>query len=45
MGFCSEWMLQIHRATWFPVHWLLGLERCAKEYPLLNTGERKEDNH
>lgn len=33
MSFATEWALAIHRAVWFPVLWLTGLEAQAIEAP------------
>ena len=36
MSFATEWALAIHRAVWFPVLWLTGLEAPAIEAPFPN---------
>jgi hypothetical protein len=35
MSFATEWALAVHRAVWFPVFWLTGLEAAAEEDPFL----------
>jgi hypothetical protein len=33
MNFWIEWALAVHRAIWFPLHWVTGLEQPAVELP------------
>lgn len=36
MSFLTEWVLAVHRAVWFPVLWMTGLEARAIGDPLLD---------
>lgn len=36
MSFLTEWALAVHRAVWFPVLWMTGLEARAVGDPLLD---------
>jgi hypothetical protein len=36
MSFATEWALAIHRAVWFPLLWMTGLEARALEAPFIN---------
>ena len=42
MSFVTEWALAIHRAVWFPVLWLTGLEAPANETPFLDDAHRRQ---
>jgi len=35
MSLATEWALAVHRAVWFPVFWLTGLEAPAEDDPFL----------
>jgi hypothetical protein len=41
MSFATEWALAIHRAVWFPVLWLTGLEAPANETPFLEGAHHR----
>jgi hypothetical protein len=43
MSFATEWALAIHRAVWFPVLWLTGLEAPAIETPFLDGAPPSSD--
>lgn len=34
MQFWLKWMLAVHRAVWFPLHWVTGLERRSVAMPV-----------
>jgi hypothetical protein len=36
MSFLTEWALAVHRAVWFPLLWMTGLEADAVGEPLLD---------
>ncbi len=36
-----EFWLTIHRITWFPLHWALGLERPGMADPFLDPATRE----
>ena len=36
MSFATEWALAIHRAIWFPLLWMTGLESRAIEAPFID---------
>ncbi|HSP55258.1 MAG TPA: hypothetical protein VLS25_06680 [Dehalococcoidia bacterium] len=36
MSFATEWALAIHRAVWFPLLWMTGLEARAMEAPFID---------
>lgn len=43
MSFGIEWFLAIHRAVWFPVLWLTGLEAPAIEMPFPDGAPSSSD--
>lgn len=46
MSFMSEWALAVHRAVWFPLYWLVGLEREGiLVLPMASVSQRSQSRY